>query len=341
MFRHRRSPAGSSSSRTSEPLPEPSGRHGHSHGAADAAIFASARGIWATKVSLVVLLATAIVQGAVFFFTGSVALLADTIHNIGDAATSVPLWIAFILAKRSPTRRFTYGYGRAEDLAGLIIVFTILASGIIAGYESIVRLSNPPDVNYIWAVMAASLFGFLGNEWVALFRTRIGKEIGSAALVADGHHARVDGLTSLAVFLGALGVWLGYPLADPIVGLAITLAVFRIAWESGKAVLARLLDGVEPEVVDEVRQVSSGTDGVQKVTEVRVRWLGHRLLAEVNIAVQSSLSVGDGHHIAQEVHQRLLVHLRYLANATIHVDPVEASGEEYHQRGSDADHGTG
>ena len=341
MFRHRRSTAGSSSSRGSEPLPEPGGRHGHSHGAADAAIFASARGIWATKVSLVVLLATALIQAGVFFFTGSVALLADTIHNIGDAATSVPLWIAFILAKRIPTRRFTYGYGRAEDLAGLLIVFTILASGIIAGYESTVRLSNPPDVNYIWAVMAASLFGFLGNEWVALFRTKIGKEIGSAALVADGHHARVDGLTSLAVFLGAVGVWLGYPLADPIVGLAITLAVFRIAWQSGKAVLARLLDGVEPEVVDEVRQVSSGTDRVQKVTEVRVRWLGHRLLAEVNIAVQSDLSVEDGHHIAQEVHQRLLDHLRYLANATIHVDPVEASGEEYHQRGSDADHGTG
>lgn len=317
---------------------KPGGGHGHSHGTLDPAIVASQRGIWATKISLLVLLATAAVQAGVVLLTGSVALLADTVHNFGDAATAVPLWVAFSLAQRKPSRRFTYGYGRAEDLAGLLIVATIVATGGIAGYKSILRLVSPTEVSYIWAVAAAALAGFLGNEWVALFRMRVGREIGSTALVADGHHARVDGLTSLAVFLGAIGVWFGFPLADPIVGLAISAAVFRIAWQSGKAVFARLLDGVDPEMIDEVRHAAAGTPGVREVSQVRVRWLGHRLLAEVNVAVQSDISVEQGHQISQEVHQRLLDHLRYLSNATIHVDPAGASGEEHHPRDAVGQH---
>ena len=305
-------------------------RHGHTHGGVDPAIFASDRGIWATKWSLIALLATAAVQTVVVVLTGSVALLADTVHNFGDAATAIPLWIAFSLTRRAPTKRFSYGYGRAEDLAGLFIVGVILASGLYAAYASATRLSDPPTVEYIWAVAAAALIGFLGNEAVALFRFKIGREIASAALIADGHHARVDGLTSLAVLLGALGVWLGYPLADPIVGLVISAAILKIVVSSAKPVLARLLDGVEPGVVDEVRQVAEETSGVIDVSEVRVRWLGHRMLAEVNIAVLSSITVEAGHSIAQQVHHQLLHGLQYLSNATIHVDPRETSGEEHH-----------
>ena len=306
--------------------------HGHTHGAVDPAMFSSARGIWATKVSLIALLATALVQIGVVAVTGSVALLADTVHNFGDAATAIPLWVAFSLARRQPTKRFSYGYGRAEDLAGLFIIVVILASGVYAAYESITRLSDPPTVEFLWAVAAAALTGFLGNEAVALFRLKIGREIRSAALVADGYHARVDGLTSLAVLVGALGLWLGYPLADPIVGLVISAAILKIVVSSAKPVLARLLDGVEPGVVDEVREVAEGTEGVDDVSEVRVRWLGHRMLAEVNIAVISSITVAEGHHIAQEVHHQLLHSLRYLSNATIHVDPRETSGEGHHPR---------
>ena len=319
--------------RKSRPSPtdwDDSEPQGHSHGAMDPVVFTSDRGIWATKVSLVGLLATAVIQVAVFLATGSVALLADTVHNFGDAATAFPLWIAFTLSRRGPTRRFTYGYGRSEDLAGSFIVLVILASGIFAGYESITRLFDSPEVDYVWAVALAGAIGFLGNEAVALFRIRVGKEIGSAALVADGYHARIDGLTSLAVLLGAVGIWLGYPLADPIVGLLITVAIFQIVGQSGKTVLARLLDGVEPEVISDVRHAAGETPGVQDVTEVRVRWLGHRLLAEVNISVSPGLSVAQGHDISQEVHHQLLHHLSYLSNVTIHVDPVEASGEEHH-----------
>ena len=307
-----------------------SGGHGRTHGTVDPAIFSSARGIWATKLSLLALLATALVQTGVVVVTGSVALLADTVHNFGDAATAIPLWIAFSLARRQPTQRFNYGYGKAEDLSGLFIVVVILASGIYAAYVSLNHLSNPPELEFLWAMAAAALFGFLGNEAVALFRIKMGKEIGSAALIADGYHARVDGLTSLAVLLGALGVWLGYPLADPIIGLVISVAILRIVVTSAKPVLARLLDAVEPGVVDEVREAARETSGVADVSEVRVRWLGHRMLAEVNIAVQSNITVEEGHRIAQDVHDQLLHRLRYLSNTTVHVDPLETSGEGHH-----------
>ncbi len=305
--------------------------HGHTHGALDRAVLNSQRGIWATKVSLAVLLATAAMQVVLVVITGSVALLADTIHNLSDAATALPLWAAFTLSRRPPSPRFSYGLGRAEDLAGLLIVAAILTTGIIAAFVSIGRLSDPPDVDFIWAVVLASIVGFIGNEAVALFRIKIGKEIGSAALVADGYHARVDGLTSLAVLAGAIGVLLGAPLADPIAGVAISVAIFRIVLESGKSVISRLLDGVEPEVIDEVRSVTDTTGGVEGVSEIRVRWLGHTLLAEVNISVDPDLSVEEGHRIAQAAHQRLMDRLQYLANATIHVDPVGSSGEEHHQ----------
>jgi len=210
-------------------------------------------------------------------------------------------------------------------------VLTILFSAIIAGYESINRFFHPQSVTYLWAVIIASIIGFLGNEAVAQFRIKVGKEIGSAALIADGHHARVDGLTSLAVLFGAVGVWLGYPLADPVVGLLITVAILRIVWESGKSIFTRLLDGVDPEVVEEIRHAVNHVPDVRGVTEVRVRWLGHRLHAELNVAVSPELSVEKGHEVAKQVRHQLLHHLHYLSNATIHIDPVNASGEEYHR----------
>lgn len=305
--------------------------HCHTHGAIDRVVMGSSRGIWATKISLVALTATAAMQVVIVILTGSVALLADTIHNFGDAATALPLWAAFSLARRRPTHRFTYGLGRAEDLAGLLVVVIILVSGVLAGYASITRLFDPPEINYVGAVVGAAIAGFIGNELVALFRMRVGREIGSAALVADGLHARVDGLTSLAVLGGAIGVWLGAPLADPIVGLVITAAILRIVVQAGKSVFARLLDGVEPGVIDEVRDVVASADGVEEVTEVRVRWLGHNMLAEVNLTVRPDLTVEQGHQIAQGAHDQLMDRLQYLYRATIHIDPVGQSGEEHHQ----------
>jgi len=307
--------------------------HHHVHGVVDPSLLATQKGISTVKWSFIVLLATALIQAAAVSYSGSVALLTDTIHNFGDAATTIPLWIAFALAHRRASKQFTYGYGRIEDLAGLAIVLLILFSVIVAGYESINRFFHPQVVNNLWAVAVASLIGFFGNEIVAVYRCRTGKDINSAALVADGYHARVDGLTSLAVFIGALGIWLGYPWADPVIGIIITFAILGIVWSSVRVVFCRLIDGVDPEVADEVRETACHVLGVKEVTDVRVRWLGHQLHAEINLAVSDELSVKDGHEIAKEVRHQLMHHLSYLSGATIHVDPLSASGEEHHHLG--------
>ena len=286
------------------------------------------------KWSFIGLFATALVQVIVVLLSGSVGLLSDTIHNFGDAATAVPLWIAFALTRLGTSRRFPFGYGRFEDLAGVVVVLIILFSAVVAGYQAIDRLLTPQPIGYLWAVMVASIIGFVGNEAVAIFRIRVGREIESAALTADGYHARTDGWTSLAVLLGAIGVWLGYPLADPIVGLLIAAAILVIVWQSGKAVFTRLLDGVDPEVLEEIRHATGHVSGVEDVAEVRARWLGHRLRAEVNIAVSPELSVAEGHAIAREVNHQLLHELRYLDMAVVHVDPVQQSGEEHHRIGA-------
>ena len=304
--------------------------HGHTHGIVDPSISSSARGLWAVKWGFIGLFLTASVQLVVVILSGSVALLADTIHNFGDAGTAVPLAIAFLFARRKPTRRFTYGFGRVEDLAGLAVVLIIFASAGVAFYEAIHRLMSPQPVSHLGAIVAASIVGFIGNEAVAVFRIRVGKEIGSVALVADGYHARTDGWTSLAVLAGAMGVYFGYPKADPIVGLLITVAILGIVWQSVKAVFSRMLDGVEPEVVDEVRHVVTHVPGVLGVTDVRARWLGHALHAEVNVSVNPSATVADAHDIAKEVEHQLRHHLAFLADATVHVDPATEAGNTFH-----------
>ncbi len=306
------------------------GAHGHVHGTIDPSITASDRGLWAVKWSFVGLFITTLIQIVIFYFSGSIALLADAIHNLGDGCTAVPLGIAFILGKRKPSKRFTYGYGRVEDLAGLVVVLTILASAAFAGYESIHRFFHPKPVGYLWAVAIGSIVGFIGNETVAVFRIKVGKEMGSAALIADGYHARTDGIASLAVLVSAAGVYLGYPLADPIIGILMTILILRIVWESAAAVFTRILDGVDPDVPDKIKAQAKQTKGVEDVSEVRVRWLGHRMHAELNVAVAEGLSVEQGHDIANSVRHELLHNLQFLSGVTIHVDPANASGEAHH-----------
>ncbi len=303
----------------------------HIHGVVDPSIISTERGIWAVKWSFIALLPTAIFQLVIVLYSGSIGLFADSIHNFGDVATAIPLWIAFIFALRKPSKRFTYGYGRVEDVAGVFIILIIFTSAVFVGYESINRLFHPQIVQNLWAVGIASIAGFVGNEIVSIFRIRIGKEISSAALIADGYHARVDGFTSLTVLFGALGVYLGFPLADPLVGILITILLFRIVWTSGKSIFTRLMDGVDPSIVDEVKTAMTHVPGVQDVTEVRVRWLGHRMQAEISISVDPKLHVDEGHAIARKAETHLLHHLKYLSYAIIHIDPANAPGEKYHQ----------
>jgi len=300
----------------------------HAYPLADPLVATTARGIRTVQASLAVLASVALVQAAIVAWSGSVALLADTIHNLGDAATAIPLWIAFHLARKKPDGRFTYGYGRAEDLAGVVVVGMIVAGAAAAGVEALRRLANPAPVAHPWAVAAAAAIGFAGNEAVAIYRVRAGQSIGSAALVADGRHARADGLASLAVLLGAGGSAAGYPVADPVAGLLVTAYILNIVREAGKDVFLRLLDGADPGVTEQIRRTTAGTPGVADVSSVRVRWAGHRMYAEVDLAVDGDLTVSGGHNIAAEARHRLLHALPELSDATIHVDPADAPGTD-------------
>ena len=305
---------------------------GHSHGGpvADEALEGSDEGIRAVKVSLVALFITAALQAVIVVFSGSVALLADTIHNLADALTAVPLWIAFVVGRRPANRRYTYGYGRAEDVAGLAIVAMIALSAAIAGWESVRKLMNPEPMQYVWLVIAASVIGFIGNEAVAIYRIRVGKRIGSAALVADGQHARVDGLTSLAVLFGALGVLAGFPMADPIVGLLITIAIVFVLRDAVREIWWRLMDAVDPALVDRLETAAEQVKGVQTVDEMRVRWIGHTLHAEANVEVDGSLSTHEAHAIAEEVRHAMLHAAPWLRSATVHIDPCHHDGRDHH-----------
>lgn len=307
------------------------GPDGHSHGGVDASILASRDAVRTLWISLLILGATAALQVVIVVLSNSMALLADTVHNIGDALTALPLAAAFLLSRRPPTRRLTYGYGRTEDLAGLAVLAVILFSAGYAAYEAVQRLIHPQAPTYLLAVAAAGVIGFIGNEWVAVYRIRAGRRIGSAALVADGHHARIDGLTSLAVVVGAAGVAAGYPLADPIVGLVIAAVILRIVWTSAREILLRVLDGIEPEIVDAIRRHAERVDGVLSTEEVRARWVGHEIRAEVNVTVPAHLSVPAGHDIAAAVRLALVEHIDHLADATVHVDPDTAAGGRHHR----------
>ncbi len=293
----------------------------HSHDSADSvddALESSAIGIRAVKISLAVLGVTALAQAVIVTFSGSVALAADTIHNFSDALTAVPLWIAFMLGRRAATRRYTYGFGRAEDLAGLFVVAMIALSAVIAGYEAVLRLIHPAQIDHIGWVAAAGIVGFIGNEMVAVYRIRVGRQIGSAALVADGRHARTDGFTSLAVLASAGGVAFGFPLADPIIGVLITVAVLAVLRTAARDVFRRLMDGVDPELVEFAERAVATHPGVRVVRSVRMRWIGHRLHAEADLEVDPDTTLEEADGIAHEVEHLMLHDVPKLAQARVH-----------------------
>ncbi|CPY86355.1 transporter ydbO [Mycobacteroides abscessus] len=264
---------------------------------------------------------TAAFQVAIVVVSGSVALAADTIHNFSDALTAVPLWIAFALGTRAATRRYTYGFGRAEDLAGLFVVSMIALSAAVAGYEAVMRLIHPMQIAQLGWVATAGVVGFLGNELVALYRIRVGRRIGSAALVADGLHARTDGFTSLAVVLGAAGVALGYPLADPVIGLVITVAILAVLRTAVRDVFRRLMDGVDPSLVDAAETALAAQPGVRAVRSVRLRWIGHRLHADAELDIDPDISLSEAHRIAHVAEHELTHAVPKLDTALIHAYP--------------------
>jgi cation diffusion facilitator family transporter len=310
-------------SRARHGVSEVLGAHSHdSTDQVDAALEADSDGRRALLLSLLILAVTATAQAAVVVLSGSVALLGDTLHNVADALTAVPLLIAFRLARRPPTKRYTYGYGRAEDLGGLFVVAMVTLSGVLAAWEAIDRLVHPRDITHLWAVAAAAIAGFAGNELVARYRIRVGRRIGSAALIADGLHARTDGFTSLAVLLGAGGVALGWRAADPVIGLVITVAILGVLRSAVRQVGARLMDAVDPALVDQAAAAVTSVADIRSVRELRIRWIGHTLRAEVDATVDPALTVTQAHDIAHHAETHLLDQVPRLTAATIHASPT-------------------
>jgi cation diffusion facilitator family transporter len=306
-------------------------QHDHRELASDKAFRENEAGIRTIWIALAILLATALLQMVIVYFSGSVSLFADTAHNIGDGLNSIPLLIAFYLARRIPTRRYNYGFGRAEDVAGILIVLSIAVSAGIVFYQAIQRLLNPQPLTNLGWVAAAALIGFFGNEIVAIIQIRVGRKIGSAAMVADGLHARTDGLTSLAVLLAAAGTWFGYPILDPIIGLLIGVAILMITWDAMKTIWYRLMDAVDPALIKRAEVVISTNEDVLEIRRIRMRWVGHCLHAEVYISVDPDLKTSESHQIAERVRHELYHEFPDLADINVHVDPWSDPIESPHQ----------
>ncbi|MEH0842226.1 cation diffusion facilitator family transporter [Micromonospora sp. CPCC 205711] len=305
----------------------------HSHDSRakiDPALESSRDGLRALWISLVGLGLTAVAQAVVVVFSGSVALLGDTLHNVADALTAVPLGIAFLLGRRAATRAYTYGFERAEDLAGIVIVAVIAASAVAAGWTAVARLLHPAEISHLSWVAAAGIIGFVGNELVARYRIRVGRRIGSAALIADGLHARTDGYTSLAVVAAAGGAALGWRWADPVVGLVIAVAIALVLKDAAREVYRRLMDAVDPAVVDQAEAALRAVDGVRDVAAVRLRWIGHRLHAEADLVVDAELSLVAAHEIAADAEHQLTHAVPRLTSATVHTDPDSHPGGHHH-----------
>lgn len=303
----------------------------HSHDVADSvddALEASKEGVRTLVISLLGLGLTAVLQLVIVVVSGSVALLADTVHNFSDALTAVPLWVAFVLGRRAATRRYTWGLGRVEDLAGLFIVAMIALSAVVAGYESVRRLLDPQPMQHLGWVLAAGLVGFAGNELVAMYRIRTGRRIGSAALVADGVHARADGFTSLAVVVGVLGVWVGLPWADPVIGILISLAIVVLLISTARDIGRRVLDGVDPDLTDRALAATSAVDGVIEVPGMRLRWSGHRLHVQATVRLDRDLSVAAAHDLEHRIDAALRAVLPAVGDVVVVPRPSRRAASE-------------
>lgn len=307
----------------------------HEHAWADSSLWSSDLGIRALKISLALLAVTAVVQLIVALASRSAALLADTFHNFADAFTTVPLWLALALARRAANRRFTYGYGRAEDLAGVVVLLFILFSAGLAIYEAVGKFLQPGELRFAgWAAIAA-VAGAGGNEAAARVKIRAGEKIGSAALIAEGKHSRADTLSSLAAFAGILGTAFGFPLADPLAGLLISFLILRLAWEVGRDVLGRLMDAIEPDTVNDIERIARDTPGAEQVHDIRARWLGHAITIELHVSVDGRLPLVDAHAIGESVRARLLTHVPRVTAVIVHVDPLEAYAGQHHSSAGD------
>jgi cation diffusion facilitator family transporter len=308
------------------------GGHTHDHGelAGDKALKDNREGIRTIYVAVALLGLTTIFQIAIFLASGSVALLGDTVHNFGDAINSIPLLFAFWLASRVANKRYTYGYGRAEDLAGVLIVLSIGFSAFYILWESVSRLFNPVPLNNLGWVAAAAIIGFAGNELAAVIQIRTGKKIGSDAMIANGLHARTDGLTSLAVLVAAIGAFLGYPIVDAIIGILMGIVILFITKDAAKSMWYRLMDAVDPLIVERAEGVIKEHPDVKGIQRLQMRWIGHRLQAEAVIAIDADLKTTQCNTISEHISHHLYHDIPNLAETTVAIVPWSPDGKTFY-----------
>jgi cation diffusion facilitator family transporter len=316
--------------------------HGHRHSHAPVPLAGSPagedEGLRAVKLSAAGLGLTAAVQFAIVAASGSVALLADGLHNLGDVFTTVILWVAFLVGRRQPDRGYTFGYARAEDVAGVLVVLAIAASAVVAAAESLSKLSGEvaPLRNPGWA-LAAAFVGVAGNEAVAQYKLRVGQRINSVPLEADGHHSRVDGLASLAAAAGIAGAWAGWPAADPLAGLLLSAVIAWVLVGTTRDVLARLLDRVDPAVIDEIERAAGSVGGVEAVHAARARWVGRSLHVLVHVEVDPDLPLRAAHDLGERARHAIFHAVPGVAEVDLHLDPAgvaehDSHGETLHHR---------
>jgi cation diffusion facilitator family transporter len=317
--------------------------HGHDHSSLDRELLTHRRAVRAIRLSVAGLGATALLQFGIVAISGSVGLFADALHNLGDVLGTGSLLVALRLSQRAASDQFPYGWRRAEDLAGLLIVAAIALSAVLAGWDSIsALLGGGHEVRNLGLAFAAAVVGIVGNEGVAIYKIRVGRDIGSVALVADGQHARTDGLASAAAAAGIAGAWLGYPIADPLAGLAITLAIVWILFDVGRDVLRRMMDAVEPSLLPRIREVAGAVGGVEDVHDVRARYLGRSLAVQLHADADPDLPLAEAHALAERVRHELVHSIPEIVAVDVHLDPAghpDAHAETaHHFRPGDHDH---
>jgi cation diffusion facilitator family transporter len=312
--------------------------HGHSHTQVSVDLYSTEQAFRAVKVGTLIMLITSGLEFGLVAIASSAGLLADALHNMGDVFTTLVLWVAFSVSQRQANRRYTYGYNRAEDLAGIVIVLVIIGTAIAGGWESVAKFVNGDHPTNIWIGIVGAVIGVIGNEAAAIYKIRVGREIHSVPLIADGQHSRLDGLTSAAALVGLVGAALGFPAADPIAGIIITIVIAFVVADSVKNVTGRLLDAVDPELVDRLEKTAEGVAGVLEIEALRVRWFGRNLQVSLNAEVDDQLSVVAGHRIAEEI-RHVLLHQEGVSLVDVHIDPYDPTHSLYHATTSHHEHG--
>lgn len=260
------------------------------------------RAIQAIVGSSLGLLVTSALELLVVAFSGSVALLSDALHNLGDVFTTVGVYFGFRASRKPPTPRFPYGFGRAEDLAGIVVVMAIWGSAVLAALESYNKLISGRGTSHLAWGMVAALIGIVGNRLVARYKLNVGREIKSAPLIVDARHSWLDAVSSAGALIGLLGVAAGFRAADPIAGFAISLFIVRIGLEATRDVVFRLMDAQDEALAEAVRGVASELlEDEASVRDVRIRWLGRQVEVRLVVRLAGDTSLRDATRTAREL----------------------------------------